>query len=545
MKVTLLAINAKYVHSSLSVWLVAGGVAKYAKNQHEVGVVEATINQDLNDIADLIVRENPDVLGISTYIWNAELLPELLKILRQKLPNLIIVLGGPEASHNPKYWLNFEVGYVICGEGELAFAMLLDCLAEGDLVGLNRVPGLYYNDYGAIQSNPLCKPSHEFVNPYCDEYFARLNGRLAYIETSRGCPFSCAYCLSGGDDVRFFPLNEVRRQMAKLAKSGARTIKFIDRTFNCNAERAREIFKYIIDFKTDVCFHFEVAADLFDDATIELLNNAPPGRIQFEIGVQSFNEKTLEAVVRKTNLAKVEENVSKLLALQNIHIHVDLIAGLPFEDLESFANGFNRAYELGAHVLQLGFLKLLHGSRLRVQAEEFGVEYCENPPYEVICTRWLSEENLQILKSVENALQHTYNRGRFLSAIEYVLTITKLTPFEFYYGLGEVVSAHALSLDIYAERFYEYCVGLPNVCQNELRDRIVCDFLQNNHGKNIPKNLKSYGSKRRKVAAIASEQVGRAINYAECEVLADGVGIYVDSSRRCPVSGLHKLHFTN
>ena len=542
MKVTLLAINAKYVHSSLAVWFLAGGIAAHSKQCHEVDIAEATINQDADDIIARISEARPDVIGISTYIWNAGKLPDLLNRLRKQLPHVTVVLGGPEASHNPAVWLDCGADYVLCGEGERSLPALLDALAAHNTAALRDLSGLCFCSRGNIRLNPQTALPDEFINPYNDAYFEALGGRMAYIETSRGCPFRCAYCLSGGSGVRFFPLDTVKAQIDKLAKSGTQTIKFVDRTFNCHSERAFDLLAHIIGLRTDCCFHFEAAADLFDKSTIALLNTAAPGKIQLEIGLQSFHQPTLDAVSRKTDPCKTEENIRKLLSRQNIHLHIDLIAGLPYETLAIFKDSFDRAYTLGAHTLQLGFLKLLHGSRLRAQAEALGITYQKEPPYEITGSPWLGEAELATIKRAENALQHTYNKGRFLSMLRYVLSVSGLRPFALFQGLGEAVLNHATPLDAYAGQVYAYCAGLPNVDAAALRDCMICDLLETTKGKTMPDFLKSHGEKRRLAVTMAEKQLGHVIDHDEAAVLSSGEVVYVDSAIRHPVTGLYALH---
>lgn len=564
MKITLLAINAKYVHSSLAVWYLANGLAKYSGQCHDVNIVEATINQDTNDIAGLVTCGKPDLVGISTYIWNAGKLPGLISGLRRHLPDVLIVLGGPEASHNAKYWLAGGADYVIRGEGEHVFPAFLDLLDESNPVHqsnerfqadasepcrslgktwtLNDISGLcFYKDGERI--SPQVKLPYEYISPYSREYFQALGGRITYIEASRGCPFSCAFCLSGGSGVRFFPLETVKEQINKLLGSCTKTIKFVDRTFNCNPERAYKIFEYVINLNTECCFHFEAAADLFNEETLSLLSTSPPGRIQLEIGLQSFHKPSLDAVSRKTNLEKAEENIRKLLSHQNIHIHIDLIAGLPYETLPVFQDSFNRAFALEAHTLQLGFLKLIHGSKLREQANTLGITYSKEPPYEIISSPWLGEKDLEILKFAENALQHTYNKGWFLSVLRYVLSVSGLTPFVFFYRLGKAALSQATPLEKYARQVYDYCSGLQNIDKNKLSDCMICDFLRMTKGKNMPGFLKSRGEKRKQAVRMANKQLGRVIDYDEAAVLSSGKGAYADSLSRDPVTGLYKLYW--
>ncbi|MDR2590740.1 MAG: B12-binding domain-containing radical SAM protein [Oscillospiraceae bacterium] len=559
MKVVLLAINAKYVHSSLSVWILAEAVRSYSKKKHDVVVLEATINQELDDILKMITEQKPDVIGVSTYIWNAKMLPNLLDLIKQKLPSVTIVLGGPEASFNVDFWLENGADFVIQGEGEQKFPKLLDELgikeytvrgiagqARNDScfrVDLDKAlnDGNYQMDFGKACNDGI--HLYTYLDPYTDEYFSALKGRLSYIEASRGCSFSCSFCLSAENDVKYFPLDLVKKQIDKLSQSDTHTIKFVDRTFNSNKKRAYELFEYILELDTKCCFHFEVAADLFDEKTLLLLAKAPLGRIQFEIGLQSFFEQTLKACARKTNLKKAEQNIQTLLGYKNIHIHIDLIAGLPYEALEDFKKSFNRAYALKADVLQLGFLKLLHGSVLRSQAEEFGINYSKEPPYEITDNKWLTKADIKALKHTENALQHTYNKGRFLTAIKYVLTATGLTPYKFYYSFGKSFPNHGTQLELYAQHFFQFCKTLPNIDEDTLIDKLSYDWLCKKKKKNAPVFMKREGARCKTVHANAEKKLGQKLRKEEVLILHTGEIIFVNSENKNPVTGLYEVNY--
>ena len=523
-KVVLLAINAKYVHSSLAVWVLAEGVSQYSSQQHDVCVVEATINQANCDIADQVASHQPDVVGVSTYIWNAGKLPALLKLLRDRLPEAVFVLGGPEASHNAGYWLTQGADHVIKGEGERTLAEFLDNPPSLRHCGLDPQPP---------------EPPHPAHN--IEAYISALQGRIAYLEASRGCPFKCAFCLSAGSGVRFFPIETAKEHLDKLSQAGVKTIKLVDRTFNCDAGRAYELFEYVINLDTASRFHFEVAADLFDKRTTSLLSTAPPGRIQLEAGLQSFFEPALKASSRQTNLEKAEQNIRALLREGNIHIHIDLIAGLPYETLPDFINSFDRAYSLGAHTLQLGFLKLLHGSALRAQAKPLGIEYSEKPPYEIKRSPWLSTEDIQVLKQAENALQHTHNKCRFLSALEYALSVSAMRPFDLFNRLGAAAPNRGTDLPKYAAQLYRELENLPGVNTEQLHDHMVCDWLGMVKGKNMPVFLKNPDAKRASAIETAKKHLGHEVRRDEAAILRSGQTAYADSETRNPVTGLYKV----
>ena len=525
-KVVILAINARYVHSCLAAWLLAEGVRQYARLPYDVNVIEANINQSDDEIAAQVAAHSPDAVGISTYIWNVSKLPDIMKVLRQLMPETIFILGGPEAAHNAEFWLERGADFVLPGEGERKFPALLDALADG------------------TKFEPETELPVDFIDPFNETYIAALKGKIAYIEASRGCPFSCAFCLSGDDAVRFFPLDAVKKQLDKLAGAEVRIIKFVDRTFNADGKRAYELIEYIIGLDTDNRFHFEVAADLFDEDTLGLLATAPPGKIQLEAGLQSFFLPALAAIDRQTNLVKAVENLRTLLRGGNIHVHVDLIAGLPRETLEDFMDSFDQAYAVGVHTLQLGFLKLLHGSALR--ENEKSIVYAKEPPYEVISSPWMSAEDLEILKKTENALQNTYNKGRFLSALQYALFVTGLRPFALYRALGETVPKNESPLEDYALQMYLFCVKLPKIAPDILLGRMICDWMGMVKGVNMPVFMK-IGNKIQLAPVIkaAEETFGRKIRRNEAALLPSGKGVFVDSESRDPVTGLYELHFVN
>lgn len=538
MKVTLLAINAKYVHSSLPVWCIADGLKQHLRTPATVKVIEATINQPVDLILAKVADTQPNIIGISAYIWNADILREVLGGIKRTLPDTLVVLGGPEASHAPDFYLSQGADYVVCGAGERALPLLVDAIATG--AKLCQVAGLCYFADGKVRKNPIAPAKHHFDN---GEYSAALHGRIAYIESSRGCPFSCSFCLSGGSEVSFFPMDEVKKQIFTLANSGAKTIKFVDRTFNCHRERATEILSYVISMDTDCTFHFEVAPHLFDQPTLDLLAAAPIGRIQLEAGLQSFNPNTLAAVSRKTDFAATEKNIAAILAAGNIHLHLDLIAGLPYETLDSFVAGFNRAFAMRAHNLQLGLLKLLRGSPLHAQEGQFGMVFSPAPPYQVVSTPWMSEEDFATLHRVEHGLSRTWNKGRFITTIEYVLSVARLSPFELFYQIGEEIEGYKSPLPRYTAQLCDILSTLPMVDKNTLVDRMAWDYLAMTGGKGMPSCLKNTRKSKSHVQNV-SAFLGRQSDYDSVAVLSTGEVIYAVGQKN-PVSGLFEVAYLN
>ncbi|NMD38920.1 MAG: DUF4080 domain-containing protein, partial [Christensenellaceae bacterium] len=346
-------------------------------------------------------------------------------------------------------------------------------------------------------------------SPYCDEYFEVLKGRISYIETSRGCPYSCAFCLSsrcGG--VRYFDIERSKKEILALANSGSKTIKFVDRTFNANKKRANIIISFLKEnygknIPTDVCFHFEIAGDILDDEGINLLGSLPKGFVQLEIGMQSFNEKTLAAINRKTDCKLLINNILRLTAFNNMHIHIDLIAGLPYEDLSSFKNSFNIAYSLNSQMLQLGFLKVLYGTAMSDFPEKFPAYYSKKAPYEVISTPWLSPEDIELLKAVEDSNERLHNSGRFKNTLNYVLKASDLTPFDLMKYIGKkLYPCHGISLDEYTDRFMSVLKELKGIDALELRDNMLIDRISTNSSGKIPKSLVVFDKRFKKIKHI-------------------------------------------
>ncbi len=469
----------------------------------EPEIFETNINRPAAEILTEIQQRQPELLAICCYIWNMTLVEELLAELPRLLPNCLIVLGGPEVSFNGQERLKElpMVDYVVCGEGEGPFVELLSLLARHSgcraAADLAAIPGLAWRKGGLALQNPVAEAKGEPPDPFLPEYMEQLAGRMVYTETTRGCPFSCGFCLSGRrGNVRYFDLERAKGNLLKLAGSGSKTIKLVDRTFNCHPARSREIIRFLLaarnsgQIPADVCFHFEVAADLFDEETIELLQKAPDGLIQMEVGLQSFQEQTLAAVSRKTDLRKVKENFRELKKGNNIHLHLDLIAGLPEEDYETFGCSFDQAFDLQPHMLQLGFLKLLHGSRLRKQSSRYGIEFDARPPYTVRRTNWLNEADLAALKLCEDALDRLYNSGRFPTTINYLLAAGQVRPFQLFSDIGCFIgSSVGMALETYIEAILEFGGRLPGVEKATLRDCLVIDWLQTNHVGLLPRCL--------------------------------------------------------
>ena len=522
--------ESQYIHSSLAPWCLAAGIRQWTPQLRPV-VCESTINRPVEELAEKIIALQPAVIGLSCYIWNMPQVEILLPLLKAALPHIPIVLGGPEVSWRAPQVLTRlqEVDFVISGEGEEPFARL--CAALTARTDTADIPGVCSR---TRPDAPAHLPDGTWPSPYCQEYFAALDGRIAYLETSRGCPFSCAFCLSGRcGGVRFLPMERTKAELLALAGSGTRTIKLVDRTFNCDRRRADELWRFIAaeygkGIPKSVRIHFEIGGDLLDEENLAVLAAMPKGSIQLEIGLQSFFEPTLEAIHRKTDTEKLCRNIRTLLAGGNIHVHIDLIAGLPLETPELFAKSFDTAYTLGAHQLQLGFLKLLHGAALREAAGKNGFVYTDVPPYEVTATHWYPAEAMIRLHRTEDALDRLYNSGRFTLTLAFLLETTGLTPFALFERTGEALchlNPQQLSLDEYTAAVHDFFRTLPGVDAAVLRDIMVCDRLASNRTGRLPTCLQIQDPAGLKAAAKALPPAapgirrGLAILYAQNRIV--------------------------
>ena len=527
MKVVIACLNSKYIHSSLAPWCLASGLKAYCGEDIDFKVVEATINGDIKAFAELIIAEKPDVVSFSCYIWNIIKTLDACSFIKEEYECKIVV-GGPEVSYRAEDVLNRYgfIDYVLRGEGEETFPELINKLKSEEAAF--DVHGLAYRFEGKVVLNDEKEYIGTPVSPYIDEYFENLNGRICYIETSRGCPYRCAYCLSGRcSPLRFFDSEQVKRDIVKLSNSGTKTVKFVDRTFNANSKRANEIISFILENRgktipESVCFHFEIAGDILTEETYNLLSTAPKGVIQLEIGMQSFNEDTLKIINRKTDTEKLIKNIKKLIALDNMHIHIDLIAGLTGEDIKSFERSFDIGYRLKAHMLQMGFLKLLYGADMRENPERYPCEFSDTPPYEVISTPWLTENELNGLKRCEDALERMYNSGRFLYTLDYLMSDCGYTPFKLFYELGNSVNGAKKSLSEYSIEIYNHFA--KNTDSEILREKLICDLLSCSSALQIPDILKrkdkDYKKIKKHFAQIVSKHYKVAVLYKERKVFA-------------------------
>ncbi len=420
MKILLVALNAKYPQTNPAVRILKQVLNEAFGGLHDVVVREFSINQPKAFILSEIYNERPHIAAFSVYIWNVSMLSGLISDLKKVL-DTIVITGGPEILDGD------DIDITVIGEGETVIADIVSDIEN--------------NTY-ASRYEASCTES---LPPFAYEDFSLLEHRAIYYESSRGCPNRCAYCVSGGTKFRLRDLEETFCDLRKFLAAGLKRVKFLDRTFNADRNYAYRVWEFLIQNNNGVTrFHFEIMADLLDEKSLTLLSSAPTGLFQFEIGIQSVNIETLKAISRKTNLEETFGNIKSLTQAKNIHIHLDLIAGLPYEDLESFKVSFNTVFNLNPDVLQLGFLKLLKGTRLKENAESFGIIYSESPPYEVLSTKWLSYNDLILLKDIDKVFDLYFNSKRFTSIVSSLNNFFK-TPFDFFEALAKFFKANRYS----------------------------------------------------------------------------------------------------
>ena len=424
MKVLLTAVNAKYIHSNPAVYSLQKFVTAYAPEYgRNVELAEFTINHYADDILQEIYCRRPDVVAFSCYIWNLQMIERVLEDLPRVLPEVQIWAGGPEVSYDAPEFLKKHdcMTGVMMGEGEETFLELMEYWHGKKK--LNEIPGITWRDgEGEIKVQPG-RPLLDMNRiPFLYDELDDFEHRIIYYESSRGCPFSCSYCLSSIDkSVRFRDAQTVVKELQFFLDRKVPQVKFVDRTFNCRHSHALTIWNYIREHDNGITnFHFEIAADLLNEEELALLNTMRPGLVQLEIGVQSTNQKTIEAIDRVMDFSHLCSVVKRVQSGHNIHQHLDLIAGLPWENFGSFRQSFNDVYHLYPHQLQLGFLKVLKGSRMQEKAEEYGIVYHSDPVYEVFYTNWISYQEILELKQIEDMVEVYYNSGQFPNTIRHL-----------------------------------------------------------------------------------------------------------------------------
>ena len=495
MNILLIAINAKYIHSNPAVFSLKACTGVYRSH---VDIVEFTINQQPSYILQEIYKRRPDVAAFSCYIWNRNILDVIIPDLHKILPYTDLWAGGPEVSYNPGEMIDrWQLRGVMTGPGEGTFAQLVYNYVKGTAHSLPAILDGIRSDKLSLNQIPFWYDNSEEENDAHDTTY--FNNRIIYYESSRGCPFCCSYCLSSIDKVMDFrDVSRVLRELSFFLDKKVPQVKFVDRTFNCKKDHALPILQHILEHDNKITnFHFEIAADLLDEDYFALLRQMRPGAVQLEIGVQSTNPETIAAIERRMDFAKTAAIVREIISWNNIHIHLDLIAGLPFEDMDSFRNSFNEVYALRPEQLQLGFLKVLKGSAMEQRALQYDLLYNSLSPYEVLSTKWLSYENICQLKQVEEILEIYYNSGQFTHTLDFLCSYFA-TPFSMYESLAHWYEEHDL-FGVQSSRIRKYEIildfGIYNISNTNmeniqqislLREYVTYDLYLREHMKNRP-----------------------------------------------------------
>ena len=519
MRLTLTGLASQYIHMPLAPFCLKKAVAEAL--DLPVTICDININEPVEDSLARLMAGEPTHIGFSVYIWNREMTARLVRRIKALRPECCILLGGPEVSFSPEEtFAEMPCDYLLRGAGEESLPALLRCLMEGGEPA--KIPGVCFPGHIADPA-PTPPPRADL---YDEAWHAALNGRMVYVETSRGCPFSCAFCLSGQRErVQFMPREEALALLIRLGASGTDTVKLIDRTFNCDRARTKYLLGGLMEARAagrigDVCYHLEVAADLFDEETLDLLAGAPAGLFQMEAGLQSFHGPTLEACRRHTDMARLTDRLQRILAPGNVHLHIDLIAGLPREDFATFGRSFDQAYELRPHQLQLGFLKLIHGSHLR--ETDWGQRYAPDPPYEVLSTPWITYGELRRLHACAEAVERLHNSGRFALTLCLALERTGLRPFELFLRLGDAMAARQgrWSPDTLTAMVHEtlLTLGVPG---DALRDAMILDRLATDNTGYLPPLLQSDGEQLKR-AARRWREAHPEHRHPRCALLSNG-----------------------
>lgn len=449
MKILLTAVNSKYIHSNLAVYSLKAYHDAHSDRKDTVELAEYTINQLQEEIIKDIYKKQPDVLAFSCYIWNIEMIHRMICELKKILPDTDIWLGGPEVSYDAKEVLKNhpQIKGVMIGEGEQTFCELAACYenfdenCEKELLKVRQI--CFRSQTGEIVATPYRELMNMDELPFVYQDMRVFEHKIIYYESSRGCPFGCSYCLSSvSRSVRFRSLPLVFAELQIFLDAKVPQVKFVDRTFNCNHERTLALLHFLRTHDNGVTnFHFEVAADLLNDEEIRLIRQMRPGLIQLEIGVQSTNTDTIREIRRTMRLEEVREHVARIKEKGNIHQHLDLIAGLPYEDIKSFRKSFDDVYNMRPDQLQLGFLKVLKGSYMQEMQQEYELRYKDEPPYEVLSTKWLPYSDVIELKGIEEMVEIYYNSGQFTHVVE-ALVENYASAYQMYQDLWQYYEDH-------------------------------------------------------------------------------------------------------
>ena len=546
MRVLLIAVNAKYIHSNPAVYSLRAYAQAALGDQPEVGIeiAEYTINQNTENILADIYRHRPDIAAFSCYIWNWNTIQELLPELPKLLPDTKLWLGGPEVSfHAEKILAQYtQLTGIMVGEGEETFTQLVR-FYHAPKGQLQDIPGLVLPQ-GRTQPRELTDMSKL---PFLYEDLGKFQNRIIYYESQRGCPFRCAYCLSAIDkSVRLRDIETVKKELQYFLDHKVSQVKFIDRTFNCNAAHALAIWRYLLENDNGVTnFHFEIAADLMTEEELEVLKQMRPGLIQLEIGVQSTNEQTLHAINRYMSLEHLRQVVDKIHSFHNIHQHLDLIAGLPYEDYDSFVTSFNDVYAMRPQQLQLGFLKVLKGSHMMEMCKEYGIVYKTQEPYEVLSTKWLDYDHVLKLKTVENMVEVYYNSGQFQNTLEYLENFfqdafsiyERLGSFYMEKGYGDVSHTRMRRYEI----LLEFLEDMPEISMDQVKDQMVYDLYLRENLKSRPGFARDQKPFERQIWDFRKRE--KVAKNAHVEVFADGTVLLFNYADRDPLT--NNAHVTD
>ena len=538
MKILLAACNAKYIHSNLAVYDLKAYSSDYDK---EVLLREYTINQPKDEILKDIYGSGADVVCFSCYIWNISFVRELIRDLAKILPETAFWAGGPEVSYDAEKFLTEmpEMTGVLVGEGEKTFHDLLEYYIDGK-GSLGEIRGIAYRNGEEIRHNGWRELMNLSEIPFVYQYLEEFENRIIYYESSRGCPFSCSYCLSSIDKkLRFRDLELVKKELQFFLDHKVPQVKFVDRTFNCKHEHAMAIWKYILEHDNGVTnFHFEISADLLRDEEMDLMAKMRPGLIQLEIGVQSTNPETIRAIHRHMDLDKLKRCVDRVHSFRNIHQHLDLIAGLPYEDYDTFQRSFNDVYQMKPDQLQLGFLKVLKGSLMQGEAEKYGIVHKEKEPYEVLSTNWLPYGDVLKLKAVESMVEVYYNSGQFQHTLEYLVPLAK-DAFTFYESLGAFYEKKGYSEISHSrmrryEILLEYLQEETDVSVEKASQKMLYDLYLREKLKKRPSFAPD--QKVYETAIWDYRKANHIPKTAHIEVFEDGRAVLFDYERRDPLS---------
>lgn len=546
MKILLVACNAKYIHSNLAVYDLQAYASDYADH---IVLKEYTINQQKDDIMRDIYLEHPDVVCVSCYIWNLSFVKELMADLIKILPGADFWAGGPEVSYDAEKFLteNSEFKGVMVGEGEETFKELAGYYVEKNPQDLKNMTGICYRDGDQIIHNGWRQIMDLSSIPFIYKDLSEFKNRIIYYESSRGCPFSCSYCLSSIDKkLRFRDTETVKKELQFFIDNKVPQVKFVDRTFNCKHDHAMAIWKYINEHDNGVTnFHFEISADLLREEELQEMSTMRPGLIQLEIGVQSTNPDTIKAIHRTMDFEKLKGIVDRIHSFGNIHQHLDLIAGLPYEDYDSFRHSFNDVYALKPQQLQLGFLKVLKGSHMMEMCKEYGIVYKTQEPYEVLSTKWLDYDHVLKLKTVENMVEVYYNSGQFQNTLEYLENFfqdafsiyERLGSFYMEKGYGDVSHTRMRRYEI----LLEFLEDVPEISMDQVKDQMVYDLYLRENLKSRPGFARDQKPFERQVWDFRKRE--KVAKNAHVEVFADGKVLLFDYADRDPLT--NNAHVTD